>query len=177
MRKKQQSRETISVNVSIDGGRLYEDVSTGLRGFDPECLVEKLVDRGIKVSDDLANALREVGEDFGLVEWSELKDHFTGDYDLEVDLDSGHIDKILDDLASRETILRENQRNLAACLSKEIPEIREARMGLMAEYIEHEGDQVLRECFNGNNPSPTDKWLFGELVIGAGFGSLLKGEN
>lgn len=176
-KKKQQPRETISVNVTIDAGRIYEDASNGVRSFDPEILVERLVDRGIEISDDLANAIREIGEDLGLVEWSELNDHFTGDYDLEVDLDSENVDKILDDLASCEMLLRENQRNLAACLSKEIPEIREARMGLMSEYIQYEGDQVLRECFNGHNPSSTDKWLFRELIIGAGFGTLLKGEN
>jgi len=177
MKKKQRVRDQISVNFTVDGGRIYEHMSDAVRGFDPEILAEKLLDRGIEVSDDLAKALGEIIEDLELVEWSELRDYFADDYDLDVDLGSWDIEAILDKLPKCEGLVRDNIQGLLNCLEGEVPEIHEARLSFIEGHIDDAGGEVLRACFKGWNPSPTDTWMFRRMVADAGFESLLKEEN
>jgi hypothetical protein len=162
-KKKERKPEPKGTEIYLDGERLYLAISDGIETSSASQIAEFYSD-----SDESWIAL------------SDLREYIGRGFSFEHNFsDEELIDGIenSDEGSHAEILGIALKTTKADSPESAAPGVREQARAFVAGLLAYEADEVLKEFYNGRNPSPTDIWMFRMAVEGAGFGSLLKGEN
>jgi len=162
-KKKERKPEPKGTEIYLDGEQLYSAISDGIETSSAEQIAEFYADT-----------------DESWIALSDLKDYIGREFAIEHHFSDEELCSGIEnsDEGSHAEILRVALETTKADSpdSAALGVLEQAR-AFVAGLLAYEADEVLREFYNGRNPSPTDIWMFRMAVEGAGFGSLLKGEN